>query len=297
MEKRPRFTKSNVLVLSAPYLKVMDGESDRCVGYLPKESTENVIDMLSAKAGAAPDWASSIFESENKRLFISLSWSLTEFRYKFLKEFEGLDEDGRCGIVRDAECEGRDEGVADSLNEKREKKESAHLERRRKWFDEKGNYAKALCVSVVKGTCVVDGKTGEKRIDPVIAQFLDGATRFMSKTDQPDDVFNLGSDDDGKFWVAYSFRLETLKSEFERRVVLNKKKPEGLEIVSEGAMYEDLVMGIVNEMEVRREKVEAMKKQVEAQEPKSGEEVLAHVAEPVSDTAEESQEVDPDKAE
>lgn len=287
MEKRPRFTKSNVLVLSAPYLKVMDGESDKCVGYLPKESTENVIDMLSAKAGAAPDWASSIFEAENKRLFISLSWSLTEFRYKFLKEFEGLDEDGRCGIVRDAECEGRDEGVADGMNEKREKKEAARLERRRKWFDEKGNYAKALCVSVVKGTCVVDGKTGEKRIDPVIAQFLDGVIRFMSKTDQPEDVFNLGSDDDGKFWVAYSFRLETLKSEFERRVknIMRSNKVEGLEIVSEGPMYEDLVMGIVNEMEVRREKAEALKKQV------------APVAEPVADTAEESQPVEPEKAE
>jgi hypothetical protein len=291
MEKRTMFTESNVVVLSAPYLKVMDGESDRCVGYLPKESTENVIDTVAGKSGAEPDWASSIFEAENKRLFVSLSWRDAEMREKFLKEFEGLDEEGRCGIVRDAECEGRDKGVADSLNEKREKKEAKMTEARRKWFDEKGNYAKALCVSVVKGTCVVDGKTGEKRIDPVIAQFLDGVTRFMSKTDQPEDVFNLGSDDDGKFWVAYSFRLATLKSEFERRVknIMRSNKVEGLEIVLEGAIYENLVMGIVNEMEVRREKAEAMKKKVEAQE--------ANGTEPVADTAEESHPVEPEKAE
>ena len=243
---RVPFTAGNVFVFADPYLKLMDGESDKCVGYMPKKATENLIDIIGSNAKAHPDYVQSWFDGKANRHFIGLSWSDTASREKFNTEFWLIPESERCGIVRDAECVILDASVAEDLNEKYRQEEEARSAERKAWFSEEGNAEAVKRVAVLKGTSVVDEKTGRMRIDPEEAQFLEGIIRFMSKSDQPEDVAFLGHDEDGKCWIAYSFRLETLKREFERRVNCSAKKPEGIGFANEGPLWEELVMGICN---------------------------------------------------
>ena len=291
------FTAANVFVFADPYLKLMDGESGKCEGYMPKKATENLLDVLGEKSKAFPEWVSSWFDEKAKRHFISLSWRNAELREKFVKAFDALPESERCGIVRDAECEKLDAEVAEDLNDKARKEEEERSIERKAWFADQVNADLSKRVAVVKGTCQVDEKTGKAKIDPEEGQFIEGIIKFMNKSDQPEDIAFLGHDYDGKFWIAYSFRLETLRKEFERRVNCNAKKPDGISFVSEGPVYEELVMSIVKRNVVRKEKAEALSKQVEAQEPKSGEEVFVPVAELTADPTEEFQATEADKAE
>lgn len=279
------FTAANVFVFADPYLKLMDGESDKCEGYMPKKATENLLDVLGEKSKAFPEWVSSWFNEESKRHFISLSWQNADLRAKFVEAFEALPESERCGIVRDAECEKLDAEVSEDLNDKARKEEEARSAERKAWFSEKANAELSNRVSVVKGTCQIDEKTGKAKIDPEEGQFIENIIKFMNKFDQPEDIAFLGHDDDGKFWIAYSFRLESLRNEFERRVNCNVKKPDGVEFVSDGPVYEELVMSIVRRNVVRKERGEALKAQTEAHEPKGGEEVFSPVAEPPVDSA------------
>ena len=291
------FTAANVFVFADPYLKLMDGESGKCEGYMPKKATENLLDVLGEKSKAFPEWVSSWFNEESKRHFISLSWQNVELREKFVKAFDALPESERCGIVRNEECEKLDAEVAEDLNEKARKEEEERSLERKAWFEDQVNADLSKRVAVVKGTCQVDEKTGRAKLDPEEGQFIENLIKFMNKSDQPEDIAFLGHDDDGKFWIAYSFRLDTLRNEFERRVNCNAKKPDGISFVSEGPVYEELVMSIVKRNVFRKENSEALSKQVDAQEPKSGEEVFAPVAEPEVDPTEEFHATEADKAE
>ena len=291
------FTAANVFVFADPYLKLMDGESGKCEGYMPKKATENLLDVLGEKSKAFPEWVSSWFNEEAKRHFISLSWQNPELRERFVKAFDALPESERCGIVRDAACEKLDAEVAEDLNEKARKEEEERSLERKAWFEDQVNADLSKRVAVVKGTCRVDEKTGRAKLDPEEGQFIEGIIKFINKSDQPEDIAFLGHDDDGKFWIAYSFRLETLRNEFERRVNCNAKKPDGISFVYEGPVYEELVMSIVKRNVFRKENAEALSKQAESQEPKSGEEVFATVAEPAVDPTEEFHATEADKAE
>lgn len=259
MDNRPKFTADNVFVVSDPYLKLMDGETDKCVGYMPKESTDNLFEIVGvmAKAGEA-NWVRSWFDAEKGRHFISLSWQDVKEREAFAKAFGEVPEAERRGVVRDAECEALDGKIAEDMNGKREKAEAGRRARREAWFAEEANAEAVKRVSMINATVVRDENTGAMRGDPEEVQFIENIIRFMSKTDQPDVREFLGHDDEGRFWIAYGFRLETLKKEFERRVNCNEKKPEGISLAHEGEMWEELVMGVV--------KKNAGKKALEASE-------------------------------
>lgn len=291
------FTAANVFVFADPYLKLMDGESGKCEGYMPKKSTENLIDVLGEKSKAFPEWVSSWFNEESKRHFISLSWQNAELREKFVKAFDALPESERCGIVRDAACEKLDAEVAEDLNDKARKEEEERSIERKAWFANQVNADLSKRVAVLKGTCKVDEKTGKAKIDPEEGQFIEGIIRFMKKSDQPEDIAFLGHDDDGKFWIAYSFSLETLRNEFERRVNCNANKPDGISFVKEGPVYEELVMSIVKRNVFRKEKADSLSNQVESQETKSGDEVFATVAEHAVDPTDEFYATDTKEAE
>ena len=287
MQMGTMFTAANVFVFKDPYLKLIDGESGKCEGYMPKKATENLLDVIGEKSKAFPEWVSSWFDEESDSHLIGLSWQDVELREKFVNEFEAVPEAERCGIVRDEACEKLDYIVADDLNDKSIKEEEERSAERKAWFEDQVNAELSKRVSVVKGTCQIDDETGKAKLEPKEIEFIEGIIRFMNKSDQPEDIAVLGHDDEGKFWMAYSFRLESLRNEFERRVSRNAKKPDGISFVSEGPLYEELVMGIVKRNVFRKEKSEALSKQVDAQEPKSGEEVFAPVDEPAVDPTEE----------
>lgn len=293
---RPKFTESNVFVVSDPYLKLMDGETDKCVGYMPKESTDNLFEIVGVMAKSVPaDWVRSWFDAEKGRHFISLSWQDVKEREAFAKAFAEVPEDERRGVVRDAECEALDGKIAEDMNEKRRKADEGRAARRKAWFADVANAEAVKRVSMLNATVVIDENTGEMRGDPEEVEFIESVIRFMNKSDQPEDRVFLGRDDEGRFWIAYSFRLETLKREFERRVNSNAKKPEGICFAHEGEMWEELVMGVVKKNAERKEKADALKKQVEAKEPDSaGGEVFAPVDEPAVDPTEEFQAADAD---
>lgn len=242
MKKGPKFTAKNVFVFSDPYLKIMDGESDRCVGYMPKKATNDLIESISGKNTAHPDWVTSWFDEKAKRHLVSLSWNKPELRERFVSAFDALGELERFGIVYDDACELCESSVADDLNDRYAKEEDERSKFRKKWFANEVNAMYARRVAIVRGTCVSDSKTGKKSIDQDELEFIKNVEKFMSDSERPDYISLLGDDCDGGFMIGYIFTSGENACEFKRRLNCNVNKPEGVEIVDDGPVYEEMIL-------------------------------------------------------
>ena len=248
MQSLLKFTTGHVFVFHAPYLKLMKGESSECEGYIPTKDVENHIQGIGEKSKSYPEWVHTWFDDEAKRHYTCLVWDLNDAdaRSRFAAALSELPESERCGIVRDEECERLDVQCADKMNERLQEEEIKRTEARAAWFADPSNTADAELVSVLKGTRIANATTGQWQLDPVEKQFIDNLLKFASEGDRPERTAVLGCDSNGKICIGYSFRLPTLRREFERRVNTSKKKPEGIEVLHDGSIYEELVMQLVD---------------------------------------------------
>lgn len=272
-----RYGFDNIVLVRGPWLDVIEGMTGELQTRIATKAFETAIQTSAVKAQAEPKffeehYENPVIDGEVGTFYGIYFFDRIEDRNLFLEQLkindycqEDAPENERLYIVEDESISGP---YLEDMNRKVSEQESKVADFNRKWMEEHKDVLGS--VVVIMGS-VVEAKTGSGKGFNSSDEAL--IHRAMSLILDKPKFYGAAVYGDGMY-AGFRFANDVMADEFRRKLTQQIKKQKGstLEFVSDGDVYSDLVIKVVQQSEKEKMIADIKKDQAERQEKDESEE-------------------------